>query len=304
MLNIVCLGTMHTYGGTKTNSFKYYDTWPGHLSNYLDQKGIDNQVINGGESGYSINYYPSKIINFYNEYKPDVFVVELPIDDKMDVEISSAITGNYMDKQQDYHPIFSKQRVLTKNSQHGKPHGWPNRISMSKHEAIDHVLKDNKISVKNLFKGHQTNTIHSFVYNDGVGDHERQNVSNKVESLKNILGDDSKYLMYYLYFYSMYMDESDTDRILYMNNILNIINTCCRLQVEIILFNVNKPFFINTRVYKESYEQLIGHSKFWVNDISWFFKQTNPPSDDGMYIASQGWKNFCENYLGPKLLND
>ena len=93
MKKIVCLGTSHTYGGAEEKDYTFYEGWPGQLSKYLEINGIENYIYNGGESSFSSFFYPTKIINFYNEYKPDMFVIEVPDTDKVDVEISSHITG-------------------------------------------------------------------------------------------------------------------------------------------------------------------------------------------------------------------
>lgn len=303
MHNIVCLGTMHTYGGSKTQPFEFYQTWPGHLSKYLDNSNIENYIYNGGESGYSIDYYPFKILNFYDAYQPDLFIVELPIIDKMDVEISPAITGMDVSKNDDYNPIYSRQRVLTKDWQKGHTHAWPNRISINKHESID-LYHNGKIDndLLQLFKGYKTNTLNSVESNDGVGDHERKNVLSKIKSLEPSIGKEHvQNLITYFYFRSVFMDESDTDFILYLNNILNIINTCLRLNVKVIFFNVNAPSFVNHDLYKKTYKSLIGNKDFWLEDITWYFKQQNPESNDDMYFTTNAWKKFVDEKLGPRV---
>ena len=113
MKKVVCLGTSHTYGGKEGYAYTFNEGWPGHLSNYPTSSGVDNYVYNGGERSFSPFSYPTKILNFYKEFKPDMFVIEVPDTDKVDVEISSHITGTYINKQKDYHPIYSRQRVLT-----------------------------------------------------------------------------------------------------------------------------------------------------------------------------------------------
>lgn len=303
MHNIVCLGTMHTYGGSKTQPFEFYQTWPGHLSKYLDNNNVENYIYNGGESGYSIDYYPFKILNFYDAYRPDLFIVELPIIDKMDVEISPAITGMDVSKNDDYHPIYSRQRVLTKDWQKGHTHAWPNRISINKHESID-LYHNGKIDndLLQLFKGYKTNTLNSVESNDGVGDHERKNVLSKIKSLEPSIGKEHvQNLITYFYFRSVFMDESDTDFILYLNSILNMINTCLRLNVKILFFNVNAPSFINHHLFKKTYDRLIGNSSFWLENITWYFKQHNPETNDGMYFTSNAWKKFVDEKLGPRV---
>ena len=91
MKKIVCLGTSHTFGGAEGVPYSFDETWPGQLSSFLQNNNIDNYVYNGGESSFSSFFYPTKILNFYKEYKPDMFVIEIPDTDKVDVEISSHI---------------------------------------------------------------------------------------------------------------------------------------------------------------------------------------------------------------------
>ena len=62
---------------------------PGQLSTYPKNNEIDNYVYNGGEAFFLLFSIPTKILNFYKEYKPDMFVIELPDTDKVDVEISA-----------------------------------------------------------------------------------------------------------------------------------------------------------------------------------------------------------------------
>lgn len=305
MHNIVCLGTMHTYGGSKTQPFEFHQTWPGHLSKYLDNCNVENYIYNAGESGYSIDYYPFKILNFYNEFNPDLFIIELPIMDKIDVELSPAITGVDICKDPAYHPIYSRQRVLTKDWQKGETHSWPNRISINKHEAID-LFHNGKVDDKlfKLFKGYKTGTLQSVESKDGVGDHEKQNVLNKIKKLQPVIGDDNvRNLITYFYFRSVFMDESDTDFILFLNNILNILNTCLRLNVKILFFNVNKPNFIDHNIYKELYKSLIGNDAFWLENIGWYFKKENPESIDDMYFTPDAWKKFVEQRLGTRVVD-
>ena len=105
MNKIVCLGTSHTFGGAEGVPYSFDQGWPGQLSSYLQKNNVDNYIFNGGESSFSSFFYPTKILNFYKEYKPDMFVIEVPDTDKVDVEISSHITGTYINKQENYHPI-------------------------------------------------------------------------------------------------------------------------------------------------------------------------------------------------------
>jgi hypothetical protein len=300
MQNIVCLGTMHTFGGQKTTQYEFDQTWPGLLGKWLQDHGVDNYVYNGGESAFSINYFPYKILNFYKEYKPELFIVELPIIDKIDAEISPAITGDYINQKEDYHPIYSRQRVLTKDWSKGEPYIWPNRISISKQEALDHYLSDK--SNKDLFKGHITSEFQSFMQDLDIGDHERKNVNFKFERLKNVLDSEKNLALVdkYFYFYSMFMDESDTDMILYLNNVLNIINTCASLGVKLLLLNVNRPNFVKHYLYEETYKTHIDKSELWIEGPTWFMKNYYRVSDGG-YFESEDWQHCIDTVIGQKV---
>ena len=57
MKKIVCLGTSHTYGGAEEYDYTFYEGWPGQLSKYLEEQGIENYTYNGGESSFSSYFY-------------------------------------------------------------------------------------------------------------------------------------------------------------------------------------------------------------------------------------------------------
>jgi len=300
MYKIVCLGTMHTFGGQKTEQYPFEKTWPGILSNFLNQSNIENYIYNGGESGFSIQYYPYKILNFYNEYKPDCVIIEVPVMDKIDLEISGAITGEYINKKQDYHPLYSRQRVQTKDWVKGFSYVWPNRTTMSKSEILDAFADSQNIS---HFKGHITNEYQSFLNELDIGDHERTNVQNKIEKIKSMIPNEAFELMKsYLYFRAMYLDESDTDTISFLNHLNNIIQTCKNLGIKFALFNVNKPVWLNTQIYTETYKNFIGHGVDWINGIEWYMKKDYKIDGDGYFLPST-WQQCIEQSIGPWVKN-
>lgn len=298
MYKIACLGTMHTYGGQKTLQYPFENTWPGILSDYLTEKTIPNHVYNGGESGFSIQYYPYKILNFFNEFKPNCFIIELPIMDKIDVEVSSAITGEYINQNENYHPIFSRQRVQTKDWEKGQSYIWSNRITMSKQEILDAFADSDAMK---QFKGHVTSEYKNFLQELDIGDHERANVKNKLDRIKQALPPEGvKLLENYLHFIAMYTDESDTDTISYLSHLNNVIQTCKALGVNYVLFNVNRAQWLTKDIYTETYKEHIHHDKNWVPNISWCMND-HYDRDPGGYHTIQSWRDVVNKHIGPRI---
>ena len=323
MKKIVCLGTSHTYGGAEAKDYTFYEGWPGQLSKYLETSGIENYVYNGGESSFSSFFYPSKIINFYNEYKPDMFVIEVPDTDKVDVEISSNITGTYINKQKNYHPIYSRQRVLTKDWVKGKQYNWPNRKSISKQECIDFYHgSDTTADVRNFFKGDIPWAVESFYKNANLSNHERDNVKEKFNELYKALGHNDeqfKNMLIYCYFYSVFMDKSDTDVSNYLANLMNIIHTLKEFDVKFLLFSHCNKQYIEpgwiSHIWTDTYEKIINKPSYWLNDdINWSFidwakkkaedKETflNMHSDK-IHFKPEVYTMFIDELLGPQVVN-
>lgn len=323
MKKIVCLGTSHTYGGAEEYDYTFYEGWPGQLSKYLEEQGIENYTYNGGESSFSSYFYPTKIINFYNEYKPDMFVIEVPDIDKVDIEISSAITGTYINKQKDYHPIYSRQRVLTKDWKKGKGYAWPNRKSISKGEAVDFYHgSDTTKNIKDFFKGHHTVTMEAFYGSVGLGDHERENVKSKFNELYTALGrdDDSfKNMLIYCYFHSLFIDASDSEMAGYMANTMNIINTLKMLGVKFVLWSHVRKQYLDHFIFEETYKDIIGKPEYWLNgDLTWNFRkfcnkwareESNPKEffetmkSDKIHFHPWVYTRFINEMMGPQVLD-
>ena len=321
MKKIVCLGTSHTYGGAEAKDYTFYEGWPGQLSKHLETNGIENYVYNGGESSFSSFFYPSKIINFYNEYKPDMFVIEVPDTDKVDVEISSNITGTYINKQKDYHPIYSRQRVLTKDWERGEQYAWPNRKSISKQECIDFYHgSDTTADVRKFFKGDIPWSVESFYKNANLSDHERDNVKEKFKELYKALGHNDeqfKNMLIYCYFYSVFMDKSDTDIANYLANLMNIIHTLKELDVKFLLFSHCDKQYVEegyvSHVWTDTYEKIIAKPQYWLNgDVEWSFinwakkKAGNKQAFDEMHsdkihFKPEVYTMFMNELLGPQV---
>ncbi len=321
MKKIVCLGTSHTYGGAEGYSYTFEEGWPGQLSAYLEKNNIENYVYNGGESSFSSYFYPTKIINFYNEYKPDMFVIEVPDIDKVDVEISSAISGTYINQQKDYHPIYSRQRVLTKDWERGEQYGWPNRKSISKGEAVDFYHgSDTTKNIKEFFKGEKTNTMEAFYESAGLGDHERDNVKKKFNELYKALGrndENFKLMLEYCYFHSLFIDASDSEMAGYMANKMNIINTLKMLGVKFILWTHVRKKYLDHFIYEESYKDIIAKPEYWLNgNVDWDFreyvrdwskKEKDPKAfyetmkSDKIHFHPWVYTRFIDEVMGPQV---
>ena len=284
MKKIVCLGTSHTYGGANERNYTFEEGWPGQLSKYLKDNGVDNYVYNGGESSFSSFFYPTKIINFYNEYKPDMFVIEVPDTDKVDIEISSAITGHYIQKhggrnKEPYHPIYARQRVLTQDWERGEQYNWPNRKSISKGEAVDFYHgADTTVKIKEFFKGETGRAVQEFYESASLGDHERDNVKKKFNELYTALGrndDNFKAMLAYCYFHSVFIDQSDFEISCYLANLMNIINTLKMLNVKFCLHShVNRHHWLDHFIWKETYQPIIDKPDYWMaGKMDWSVKK-------------------------------
>ena len=162
MIKIVCLGTSHTTGANAYIQPNFEHSYPGLLSIYLDKCNIENYIYNGGQPGVPGDCYPATILNFYNEYKPDMFIIEIPDMEKITLDISPANSGKDIKKTKEYHPIYSRQKVLTKDWTRGDPDPDHNyKVNFAKAEAVDYYFKGiNK--EEEQFKNDETRTVPFF----------------------------------------------------------------------------------------------------------------------------------------------
>ena len=115
MIKIACLGTSHTAGMDENrNKFEFDDSWPGILSKYLTKHNIDNYIYNAGEPGAPLDFYPTKILNLYNEFKPDMFIIEVPDTDKIDIDMSPARQAIQLKKEKTIIRYFLDKLLLLK----------------------------------------------------------------------------------------------------------------------------------------------------------------------------------------------
>ena len=276
MIKIVCLGTSHTTGSNTYVEPNFEHSYPGLLSKYLDRHNIENYIYNGGQPGVPGDCYPATILNFYNEYKPDMFIIEIPDMDKITLDISPAISGKDVKKTKEYHPIYSRQLVLTKDWKRGDqdPH-HVYKVNFAKGEAIDYYFKDiDKTDVELGAKGQFTTVMKGFYKGLGIDDRIRGQVSEKLDLVKEVVGEKRMHILYsHLYYKSVMADQSDTEVMMYLANILNMINIFKMLNVKFILYSHCEKEYKHNKIFLETYKQVLENSEYWLTgDINFFFR--------------------------------
>ena len=276
MIKIVCLGTSHTTGANAYIDANFEHSYPGLLSKYLDKHNIENYIYNGGQPGVPGDCYPATILNFYNEYKPDMFIVEIPDMDKITLDISPAITGKDIKETKKYHPIYSRQHVFTKDWKRGDqdPH-HSYKVNFAKGEAVDYYFKGvDKKDVELGAKGRSTTVMNNFYKGLNIDDRIREQVSDKLDSLKGVVGEKRMHILYsHLYYKSVMADQSDTEVMVYLANILNMINIFKMLNVKFILYSHCEKEYKHNKIFLETYKQVLEKPEYWLTgDINFFFR--------------------------------
>jgi hypothetical protein len=259
MIKIVCLGTSHTAGANAYIEANFEHSYPGLLSQYLDRHNIENYIYNGGQPGVPGDCYPATILNFYNEYKPDMFIIEIPDMDKITLDISPAITG--------------KEHVFTKDWKRGDQD--PHKVNFAKAEAVDYYFKGvDKKDVELGTKGTPTTVMNNFYKGLRIDDRIRGQVSDKIDSLKGVVGKKRMHILYsHLYYKSVMADQSDTEVTVYLANILNMINIFKMLNVKFILYSHCDKEYKHNKIFLETYKQVLETPEYWLTgDINFFFR--------------------------------
>ena len=100
---IACFGSSHTEGGLGwAESKDFINSWPGQLHSRLK----DTDVLNAGQSSFSIDFWPTKLLNVIDYYKPTHVLMEINIKEKLDFEMSADLTGESCSDNKNYHPPF------------------------------------------------------------------------------------------------------------------------------------------------------------------------------------------------------
>ena len=269
MNKIVCLGSSHTEGGWQGKNKEFQNSWPGKLQEYF---GETAQVINCGEASYSIDFWPTKVINIINEYNPSHMLIEINRKEKLDVEVTSELTGNSVLKTKKYHPLFTRQNVSTSQGRTNQRH-WPNRTSVSNGEAIDYYNTFYKLSKKDIeeyYGGDYPRAIsESFedVSSGVITDAEKEWVRDKLQDMLDAMGGNKKdleLLINYLYFRAVYYDNSDQDISNYLQNINNIRMICEENNVKLKCFTMHEKTWLTSQIYKDAYEDKL--KDIWLFD--------------------------------------
>jgi len=276
MIKIVCLGTSHTTGSNAYIEDNFEHSYPGLLSKYLDRYNIENYIYNGGQPGVPGDCYPATILNFYNEYKPDMFIIEIPDMEKITLDISPAISGKDIKKTKEYHPIYSRQKVLTKDWTRGDPDPDHNyKVNFAKAEAVDYYFKGiNKEDVELGAKGKPTTVMNDFYKGLHIDNRIRKHVTDKLDILKTVVDKKRMHILYsHLYYKSVIADQCDTEVMVYIANILNMINIFKMLNVKFILYSHCFKEYKYNKIFLETYKQVLEKPEYWLTgDINFYFR--------------------------------
>ena len=271
MIKIACLGTSHTAGMDENrNKFEFYDSWPGILSEYLTKHNIDNYIYNAGEPGAPLDFYPTKILNLYNEFKPDMFIIEVPDTDKIDIDMSDTMTGDPIEKRKTYHKIFSRQIVTTKDWVKGEEQ--KHKVNFARAECVDFYHKGiDKKDVEIGFKGSGSPVIDQFYQSFNLDDRIKDIVSEKFNELKKGVGAKNfPHVLSYLYTKSVITDGSDTEMTQYLSTILGLINTFKVLGIKFLLYKHTPTWFTHHNIFLETYKPLLNNPEYWLTGNMFF----------------------------------
>ena len=314
MNKIVCLGSSHTEGGWQGKNKEFENSWPGKLQEYL---GETSQVINCGEASFGIEFWPTKVINIINEYKPTHMLIEINRKEKLDVEVTSELTGKSCSDTNDYHPLFSRQNVSSLEGRTNKKY-WPNRTSVSNGEAIDYYntfYQLSKDDIEKYYGGNYPQAIAELYsdVNDGLlTDQEQDWVKGKLQDMLDAMGGNKKdleLLVNYLYFRAVYYDNSDQDISNYLQNINNIRMICNENNIKLRCFTMHEKTWLNSQVYKDAYKDkfkdlwLFDDIKFELKSWVWqrFGRNNKDPLADSIHYYPWVFKTWIEEMLGPWL---
>lgn len=314
MNKIVCLGSSHTEGGWQGKNKEFENSWPGKLQEYL---GETAQIINCGEASFGIDFWPTKVINIINEYKPTHMIMEINTKHKIDVEVSSEFTGKSAEKSKNYHPLFTRQNVSSSQGRTDQKY-WPNRTSVSGGEAVDYYntfYNLSKDDVEKYYGGNYPRAI-ADVYsdiNDGLlTDAEKNWVKQKLQEMLDAMGGNQKdleLLVNYLYFRAVYYDDSDQNIANYLQNINNIRMICNENNVKLTCFTMHGKSWVSSQVYKDAYKDkfkdlwLFDDINFQLKGWVWqrFGRNNKDTLGDSIHYYPWVFKTWVDEMLGPWL---
>ena len=313
------MGSSHTVGGWEDGNNQFENSWPGILHNYLNSNGLEADVINGGECGFSVDFYPTKVLNFYNKYKPDLFLIEYNHTGKLDIEIGSDLTGENVADDPEYDPIFSRQRVSTSQGEIDEE-CWPNRKTVSNSEAIYYYNAFHKLTKTQIEEMHGNDLPPAIVklfaeetYLGTLTQYEKDNATNKLDNILRSMGpnkNNAEILINHIYYRAVYESGSDAYAANYMQNIWNIIATCKLLGIDVKFFTMHSKTWIQNQIFKDTYENLF--TDHWLfDDIEfalriWFKeyykKDFKTAMGDSIHFYDWAYKAWVDEMLGPEVL--
>ena len=316
---IVCLGSSHTEGGSSAAGISkdFENSWPGKLQ---EQTGYD--VLNAGEASYSIDFWPTKLLNIIDYYKPTDLIMEINLPGKLDVEISRDLTEFSPQDDKNYHPLLTRQNVSSKESsgnEYGaKTKNWPNRTSVSNSEAIDYYTIFNKLNKKDVEKYYSGNFPKAVAgaYNElatgNISEIEKVWVADKLNDIVEAMGNNKKdleLLINYLYFRAVYYANSDQDMANYFQNINHMKMICDVNNIKMYCFTMHKKEWLDNQIYKDNYEKL--WKDIWLfDDINFrlkgwvkerFKKEYKDTLCDSIHYYPWVWEIWCKEMLVPWL---
>ena len=318
---IACLGSSHTEGGTGWEEGKeFINSWPGQLYSRLE----NTDVLNAGQSSFSIDFWPTKIYNVINYYDPTHIICEINIKEKLDFEVSPDLTGqSCLDSPLGYHPLLTRQNVRSPrtDSSYFPTENWPNRSSVSPQEAIEYYNAYYEIT-KNMDEKHWKDKMPTMInemYLDAahsgiITDYERHVVAEKLEDILQSMGNkdgDLEMFLNYLYFRAVYETDSDTNIAYYLQNINAMRMICKENNIKFKAYTMHwQPNVYESVIYKENYEKLL--KDIWLFDdvkynVKWWIKDRfgvdkwREQLCDSIHFKAETYGVWCDEMLIPYL---
>ncbi len=312
---IACFGSSHTEGGLGwAESKEFINSWPGQLHARLQ----NTDVLNVGQSSFSIDFWPTKLLNVIEYYKPTHVLMEINIKEKLDFEMSSDLTGESCSENKNYHPLLSRQNV---SSPDGRTHqiDWPNRSSVAPQEAIEYHNAYYEIT-HNMDKNHWQGKLPTMINEmyldaeDGIiTDYEKSVVAEKLEDILESMGNkdgDLEIFLNYLYFRAVYETDSDTNIAYYLQNINNMRMICAENNIKFKAYTMHwQPNVYESVIYKENYEKLL--KDIWLFDDVMYStkrwiqkrwgKSWREQLCDSIHFKPETYGVWCEEMLIPYL---
>lgn len=312
---IACFGSSHTEGGLGwANDKEFINSWPGQLHDLLE----DTDVLNVGQSSFSIDFWPTKLLNVIRYYQPTHVLMEINIKEKLDFEMSADLTGESCSDSKDYHPLLSRQNV---SSPQGRTQqvNWPNRSSVSPQEAIEYHNAYYSItqSMDKEYWQDKLPTMINEMYVDAQGgvitDYERSVVAEKLQDITNSMGnkkDDLELFLNYLYSRAVYETDSDTNIAYYLQNINNMRMICKEHNIKLLAYTMHwQPNVYESQIYEDNYKDLL--KDIWMfSDVTWTMKNWikgrfgdlwRDQLTDSIHFHPSTYRTWCEELLIPYL---